>query len=49
MELPDSHTVEVTQEFLFPLDAEDLVHVPVTREQVQSQIDNPTPESLEAL
>jgi hypothetical protein len=40
VELPDSHEVEVTQEFLFPIDAEDLVHVPVTKKQVQSQIDN---------
>ena len=49
VELPDSHEVEVTQEFLFPIDAEDLVHVPVTKKQVQSQIDILTPESLEAL
>ena len=36
--MPDSHHTEITQEFLFPLDEEDLVRIPVTKEQVQDQI-----------
>ena len=49
VEMPDSHHTEITQEFLFPLDEEDLVRIPVTKEQVQDQIQNLTTESFEAL
>ena len=47
--LPDGQELEVTEEFLFPLDEVDLVHVPITRQQIENQIENLTPESLEAL
>ena len=49
VQLKDDHVIEVTKEFLFPLDEEDLVHVPITIDQVEKQIENLSPESLEAL
>ena len=48
-ELDDGHKVEVTKEFLFPLDMPDLVHIPITQDQVRKHIDSLDIESLEAL
>ena len=49
VQMEDGHEMEVTKDFLFPLDAEDLVQIPITRTQVVAQLENLTPEALEAL
>ena len=47
--LNDGHNIEVTKEFLFPVDELDIATIPISQEQVQQHIDCLDPESLEAL
>jgi hypothetical protein len=47
--LNDGHEIEVTKEFLFPLDDDDVAIIPVNKDQVQRHLHRLDPESLEAL
>ena len=49
VELADGHAIEVTKEFLFPLNEPDLLQIPITKEQVQDHIDALDIDALEAL
>jgi hypothetical protein len=47
--LDDGHSIEVTKEFLFPLDEQDIATIPISKEQVQQHIERLDVASVEAL
>jgi hypothetical protein len=47
--LNDGHDIEVTKEFLFPTDEQDIATLPITQAQVEQHIERLDPGALEAL